>query len=79
LLKEVPGLDSEPEKVLTNILMVGVARTGFDSNRMVIRLKEDGVLVSALDSAKIRLVTHLGVTREHMFQAADAIKSAAAV
>jgi threonine aldolase len=78
LLKDVPGLDSDPEKVRTNIFMVGIARTGFDSNEMILRLKEKGILVSALDSVRIRLVTHRGVTREQMFEAADVIKKVVA-
>ncbi len=77
LLSKSPELDSDPAKVRTNILMVGVGRTGLDGNQLVARVKEKGVLVSALDSSRLRLVTHLDVTREQMFQAADAIKRAA--
>ena len=77
LLHDVPELDSDPAKVQTNILMVGVARTGVDGNRLVAHCRENGVLISALDSTRLRLVTHLDVSREQMFQAADAINRAA--
>jgi threonine aldolase len=74
LLGEAPGLDVEPEKVRTNILMVGVSRTGFDSERLSAVLKENGVLVSLLDPARIRLVTHNDIDREQVRLAADIIK-----
>jgi threonine aldolase len=76
LLNEIPWLDVEPEKVRTNILMVGVFRTGLDSERITAALKEKGVLVSLLDSARIRLVTHNDVNRDQIRQAADIIKRA---
>ncbi|MBN1571190.1 MAG: low-specificity L-threonine aldolase [Acidobacteria bacterium] len=75
LLNESPQLDVKPEKVRTNILMVGFARTLLDSTQMTGRLREMGVLVSALDSVRMRLVTHNDVNREQICQAADAIKS----
>ncbi len=74
LLKEIPELDLEPEKVRTNIMMVGISRTGFDSERLAVRLKENGVLVSVLDQARIRLVTHNDVNQEQMREAGDIFK-----
>ncbi len=76
LLAKMPVLDVEPEKVVTNILMVGVGRTGFDGEALTAVLKENGVLVSLLDSARIRLVTHHDVNREQIFEAADTFKRA---
>jgi threonine aldolase len=73
LLKGAPQLDLEPEKVRTNILMVRITRTGLDSSQIIARLKAMGVLVSALDSARIRLVTHHDVNREQIYQAAETI------
>jgi len=74
LLKEIPELDLEPEKVRTNILMVGISRTGFDSERLAALLRESGVLVSLLDRASIRLVTHNDVNREQAREAAETIR-----
>jgi len=74
LLDGTPGLHVEPEKVRTNIMMVGIAGSGIDSERAVGALKEQGVLVSTLDSARIRLVTHNDVTRDQIRQAAGVIK-----
>ena len=74
LLKEAPQLDVEPEKVCTNIFMVGIARTGFDGSELVELLREKGVLVSALDSARLRIVTHHDVNKDQIIQAAEVIE-----
>jgi threonine aldolase len=74
LLSETPVLDVQAEKVQTNILMVGVSRTGFDSEAISAILKENGVWVSVLDTARIRLVTHNDVSRDQVQLAADIIK-----
>lgn len=74
LLSEAPALDVQPEKVQTNILMVGVSRTGFDSKGLSAVLKENGVLVSLLDPGRIRLVTHNDVDGEEIRLAAGIIK-----
>lgn len=74
LLKEIPQLDLEPEKVRTNILIVSVERAGKTAEKLGALLKANGVLVSILDSARIRLVTHKDVTRKQILQAADIFK-----
>jgi threonine aldolase len=74
LLKEIPGLELEPAKVRTNILMVGISRTGFDSEKLTALLKENGILVSMLDRTSIRLVTHNDVNRMQVIQAAATIR-----
>jgi threonine aldolase len=74
LLNEIPELDLEPSKVRTNIFMVGISRTGFNSEQLSARLKERGLLVSQLDSCRIRLVTHNDVNRMQMHEAAGIIK-----
>jgi threonine aldolase len=74
LLAEIPELDLTPAAVRTNILMAGIARTGFDAEQMAAVLKENGVLVSMLDRARIRLVTHKDVNRTQIFQAASIVK-----
>jgi len=74
LLQKIPGLDVVPEAVRTNILMAGIARTGMDSGILTGLLKKDGVLVSALDATRLRLVTHKDVSREQIYAAAAAIE-----
>jgi threonine aldolase len=55
--------------------MVGILRTGLNSEQLAALLKENGVLVSLLDSTRIRLVTHKDMSREQVHQAAEIIKT----
>lgn len=75
LLGQIPELDLDPSKVRTNILMVGISRTEFDSEQFASRLKESGVLVSLLDRTSIRCVTHKDVSNAQISQAAEIIKT----
>jgi threonine aldolase len=75
LLMETPGIDVDPVRVRTNIFMMEIAETGLDGEEMAARLKRKGVLVSVLDSKRIRLVTHKDVNREQIYQAAEIIKN----
>ncbi len=74
LLNESPHLEVYPEKVRTNILMVNLNQTGMDSAEMIGKLREEGILASALDSARMRLVTHHDVNQKQILTASEAIK-----
>ncbi len=76
LLREVPGLEVEPERVRTNILMVGISLGGMDGEKLVALLRSKGVLISALDSARVRLVTHKDISSDDIRQAADRFREA---
>lgn len=70
LLSEIPALDVHPDRVQTNIVVVGVGRTGHDSSAVVQLLKKNGVLAGTVDESTLRLLTHLNVTRDQMIQTA---------
>jgi threonine aldolase len=74
LLSEIPGLDVRPEAVRTNILVVGISRTGLDGETLALRLKQRGVLVGAIDASTIRLLTHVNVSSEDIIKAVDAFR-----
>lgn len=76
LLAGTPGLRVEPDKVRTNILMAGISAAGLDSQKVAAKLKVKGVLVSVLDPARIRIVTHHDVSRDQIRWAAGVIKQA---
>ncbi len=62
-LKEIKGISINPDEVETNILIFGVSQTGMTSVEVRDAMKKEGVLMNALGSEQIRLVTHLDVTR----------------
>jgi threonine aldolase len=74
LLAEEPLLDIQPEKVRTNIVIVGLSRSGFDSSKLADGLKLQGVLVSPVDAETIRLLTHADVDRTQIDEAAKIIR-----
>jgi threonine aldolase len=69
-LSRVPGLALDPARIFTNIIVAGISRTGLGSDRLEGLLRSKGVLVSRLDSATLRLVTHLDVNRRQVEAAA---------
>jgi threonine aldolase len=73
-LAEESVLDIQPEKVRTNIVIVGLDRSGFDSARLAAGLKQHGVLISPVDAGTIRLLTHADVSRPQIDEAAKIIR-----
>jgi threonine aldolase len=61
-LANLPGIDVDPEKVATNIVIFDVAGTSIDQGEICARLKEAGILALGWDT-KIRMVTHYDVAR----------------
>jgi threonine aldolase len=59
---ELPGIQIDPEKVVTNIVIFDVKDTGMTADGICTQLKERGVLASGFGSA-IRMVTHYDVSR----------------
>jgi threonine aldolase len=61
-LAELPGVKIDPEKVVTNIVIVDVAESGKTADTICAQLRERGVLAIGFGSS-IRLVTHYDVSR----------------
>lgn len=62
-LAEVPGIQLDPVKVKTNIVIFCVQRAGIESYEIARRLKKRGVLANAISPTTIRMVTHRDVDR----------------
>jgi len=76
-LGEVPSLDVDPLAVRTNIVAVGIQRTGLDSGRFTALLRDSGVMAGVVDTHTIRLLTHLDVNRSQIERAAGIIRDIA--
>jgi threonine aldolase len=72
LLANIHTLDLDPSRVRTNILVVGISRTGYDSGQLSALLKRKGVLVGTVNSTTLRLLTHLDISRGQIQEAAGA-------
>ncbi|MCU0704496.1 MAG: low-specificity L-threonine aldolase [Fimbriiglobus sp.] len=77
-VRSVPGFTLVPPVVETNLVWFEVDRARHGSPQDVTRkLREQGVLMSALGETTVRAVTHLDVTREQCEQAAVVVRSLA--
>jgi threonine aldolase len=75
----LPGIDIDPSRVCTNIVIFSIARTGVAFAEFSARLKSRGVLVSSPGNpACVRMVTHLNISREDCERAVGAVAEALA-
>ena len=73
-LAEIDTLDLNPDEVDTNMVFFDCPRTGLTGADVVERMAAEGVLMLATAPQRIRLVTHLDVSREQIVDAIDAFK-----
>lgn len=72
-LAEVPGLGVSPDGVPTNIVIFDVRGLGMGSSDFLADLGRRGVLAGPVDADKVRMVTHLHVSRTDVDTAVDAV------
>jgi threonine aldolase len=75
LLTRIHTLDLDPTRVRTNVVIVGISRTGYDAGVLSALLKGKGVLVGTVNSTTLRLLTHLDISRNQVYEAADAFQA----
>jgi threonine aldolase len=63
-LAEIPGIQIEPEKVTTNIIIFDISRTGFDTGEFSRLLHQRGILANGINMRQMRMLTHYDVSRE---------------
>ena len=76
-LAESARIVLDPKSVETNIVVFSLQGDGPDAHELVRRAREAGILLNALDTRKLRLVTHLDVSRDDCLSAADRLLSLA--
>jgi threonine aldolase len=69
-LAAIPGIDLDPGKVQTNIIIFSVEPSGLTSADFLSRITAQGVLAVPVDAHRVRMVTHLDVTRREVEAAA---------
>ena len=76
-LARIPGVALNAATVQTNIIIFSVKPSGMSSSQFLARIAERGVLAVPVDGDRIRMVTHLDVTRGEIEAAADAVAACA--
>lgn len=77
-LSRIAGLKIHPEKVTTNIVIFDISGTRLTSDEFLRRLRENGLIGSAVNDVQIRLVTHMDVNREDCEHALEIIRNVCA-
>jgi threonine aldolase len=71
-LAKLDGIQLDPARVQTNIVIFDIAETGIAPSEFSSRLKSRGVLMNSVGPRQMRAVTHYDVTREECATAAGA-------
>lgn len=72
-LNSINGFEVDMTRVQTNIVIADIAGTHTGSDKVALKLEENGVLSVPFGPTKIRFVTHLDVSREECEKAVDII------
>ena len=76
-LAKIPQIQIDPSRVVTNIVVFDITRTGFTAAELSRRLKQRGVLMNeAASPRQMRGVTHYDVTRQDCATAAGLLAEA---
>lgn len=74
-LAAIPGIGLDPARVQTNIVIFSVKPSGLSAAEFLSRCSSRGVLAVPVDADRVRMVTHLDVSRDDMDRAADMVAS----
>ncbi len=77
-LARVPGIEIDPAKVVTNILVCDVSGTGMKSSELARKLAEKNVLCGTVNNELLRFVTHMDVDRAACERAAEIVREVCA-
>jgi threonine aldolase len=77
-VSRIPGVELDPRKVATNIVVFDIGATGLTPGELSRRLKQRGVLINGIGQSQMRAVTHYDVTRADCAQAVEALAEAVA-
>ena len=74
-LAQTSGITLNAAKVHTNIVIFSVKKSGLSSADFLARLAKQQVLAVPVDTDRVRMVTHLDVTRHDIEEAAHAVQN----
>jgi threonine aldolase len=74
-LARIPGIQADPQKAVTNIVIFDVGGTGLGSAEISARLKSRGVLINGVTERLMRAVTHYDVSSAECAQALETLSA----
>src|SRR5262249_28117016 len=69
----IPGITLDPAKIQTNIVILGLKKSGWSSADFLQALAKRNVLAVPVDAERVRMVTHLDVDRRDLDTAAAVV------
>jgi threonine aldolase len=72
-LVKLPGIQIDPSRVQTNIVIFDITGTGLATTELTSALKARGVLMNGINPRQMRAVTHFDVSRQQCATAIEAI------
>jgi threonine aldolase len=72
-IAELPGIALDPKTVVTNIVIFDIAGTGLTVADFVAKAKAHDVLLAGVGGMRVRMVTHMDVSRAECERAVAAI------
>ena len=73
-IANLPGVRIDPDKIETNMVFFDVSQTGMTAAEVHERLLKRGVRIGENNRYRMRVVTHLDVTRDQVSKAAEAVR-----
>jgi len=73
-LAQIEGINIDPRRVQTNIVIFNLDATAFDSESFLSGIAARGVLGVPVDRSRVRMVTHRDVVRGEVERAADVVE-----
>ncbi len=73
VLSKLPGVAIEPGAVVTNIVIFDISALGITTAEFSDELRARGILANGIDSQRMRVVTHLDISRANCERAAEAL------
>jgi len=70
-LKNLPGIFIDMKQVQTNMVMIHVRHPKYNSATLSQVLLKEGLAANAVDSERIRAVTHLNISKDQVLQAVE--------
>jgi threonine aldolase len=71
----LPGIEIDPTRAQTNIVIFDVSGTGMSASEFTHKLAEKNLLAGTADPQRVRFVTHMDVNREACERAIAAVKA----
>ena len=73
-IANLPGIRVEPDRIETNMVFFDVSQTGMTAAELHERLLDHSVRIGENDRYRMRVVTHLDVSRDQIAKAAEAVR-----